>query len=75
MENQEIEVQGKLGKIDGKDAIRVEAIMNDQVLETTTFIYEETERMIMENMPQEILENLYEQTKKEIKRRKKCKQS
>lgn len=71
MENQEIEVTGRVGKIDGKDAIEVEASMNGHVLKTTQFVYEETERMILENMPQEILENVHKQLKDEIKRRKK----
>lgn len=70
-ENQEIEVTGRLGKIDGIDAIEVEASMDGNVLKTTQFIYKETEKMIIENMPQEILENLHDQTKKELKRRKK----
>lgn len=69
-EDQEVEVTAKVGKIDGKNAIEVEAKMNDQLLQTTRFIYEETERMILENMPQETLETLHKQLAKEIKRRK-----
>ncbi len=65
----EVKVDAKIGKIDDKDVIDIQASIDNQKQAITRYIYEKTDEAILNGMPQEILEDMYRKSKKELKRR------
>lgn len=66
----DVKVEAKIGKIDDKDVIDIQASINNQKMGITRYIYEKTDEAILNGMPQEILEDMFAKSKKELKRRK-----
>lgn len=66
-----VEVTGKVGMLDNKQVLDVQAKLGEYSVNVQRFVYEETENMIIQAMPQDILEDLHSKVKKELKERKK----
>lgn len=64
-----ITVEAKLGKVGGKDFLDTEVIVGDTRGNITRFIYETVDKIVLENMPRDTLEELHLQMTNEIQKR------
>lgn len=64
-----IKIKSIRGTKGDKEFIQVEAMLDEQRLQLTQYIYEEIDKAILQNMPIETLEAIFRTTSAELERR------